>query len=116
MKFRDFTFDDYGEQAHATAQYPEPEKFHYVVYGLAEVGEVTGKLKHLWRDKGTDKWADVSRGDRLSLLKELGDALWYINEAAIALDSSLGEVAALNNNKLAGRAERGTILGEGDDR
>ena len=57
-----------------------------------------------------------SADERFELVKELGDVLWYINALAIELGVTLESVAQANIEKLAGRAERGTILSSGDNR
>jgi len=110
------TFNEYSAKAHSTAEYPEPEKFHYLSMGLSETIEVAGKLKHLWRDKGINEWDKIPMVDKLKLAGELGDSLWYINEMAISLGFSLAIIANMNNNKLEDRAKRGVISGSGDER
>ncbi len=89
---------------------------HPIVYptmGLAnEAGEVAGKIKKIFRDKG----GTISADDRGALKKELGDVLWYLTQICTELDLTLEEVAEYNVEKLASRLERGVITGDGDDR
>jgi len=89
---------------------------HPIVYptlGLAnEAGEVAGKVKKIFRDKG----GAISDEDRAALKSELGDVLWYLAQICTELDLSLDEVAAANLEKLFSRLERGEIGGEGDTR
>ena len=89
---------------------------HAIVYptlGLVnEAGEVAGKIKKIFRDKG----GDISEDDRAALKSELGDVLWYLTQICTELDLSLEEVAAQNITKLFDRLERGVIRGEGDVR
>jgi NTP pyrophosphatase (non-canonical NTP hydrolase) len=89
---------------------------HPIVYptlGLAnEAGEVAGKIKKLFRDKG----GRITAADRESLKMELGDVLWYLAQICTELDLDLGEVAAANLEKLFSRKARGTIGGDGDRR
>jgi NTP pyrophosphatase (non-canonical NTP hydrolase) len=89
---------------------------HPIVYptlGLTnEAGEVAGKVKKIFRDRG----GEVTDEDRAALTLELGDVLWYLAELCTQLDIQLEDVAAANIEKLYGRAERGTLSGEGDDR
>ena len=89
---------------------------HAIVYptlGLAnEAGEVAGKVKKLFRDKG----GQISAQDREALKQELGDVLWYLAQICTELDLSLQEVAEANLVKLFSRLERGTIQGDGDQR
>ncbi|GIV69516.1 nucleoside triphosphate pyrophosphohydrolase family protein [Caldilinea sp.] len=89
---------------------------HPIVYptlGLVnEAGEVAGKVKKLFRDKG----GVISPEDREALKQELGDVLWYLAQIATELDLALEEVASANLTKLYDRLERGKIRGDGDTR
>ena len=89
---------------------------HPIVYptlGLAnEAGEVAGKIKKIFRDKG----GVIGDAERDALKGELGDVLWYLAQICTELGLSLDEVAAANLEKLASRQERGTIQGDGDTR
>src|SRR3712207_753179 len=89
---------------------------HPIVYptlGLAnEAGEVAGKIKKIFRDKG----GVIAEEDRQALKYELGDVLWYLTQICTELDLTLEEVAAANIEKLFSRLERGQIRGEGDHR
>lgn len=89
---------------------------HPIVYpalGLAnEAGEVAGKVKKIMRDHQ----GRISDADREALALELGDVLCYLSEMCTRLGIGLEEVAAGNIAKLADRAARGVISGEGDQR
>ena len=89
---------------------------HPIVYptlGLVnEAGEVAGKVKKIFRDKG----GVISPADREALKQELGDVLWYFTQICTELDLTLEEVAAANLEKLSSRLERGVIGGSGDQR
>src|ERR671914_146144 len=80
---------------------------HPIVYptlGLAnEAGEVAGKVKKIFRDKG----GVIGHDDREALKGELGDVLWYLTQICTELDLSLEEVAAANLEKLFSRQARG---------
>lgn len=108
------TFDYYQEQSKKTAIYPVVGKsFVYPALGLAdESGEVLGKIKKIFRDKG----GEVTDEDRQALKKELGDVLWYLAQICTELDLAFEEVAAANLDKLLSRKERGKLQGSGDDR
>jgi NTP pyrophosphatase (non-canonical NTP hydrolase) len=113
----DLTLDMYQTVSGEFACFPEPERFHYAYLGLAnEVGELGGKLKHLWRDKGKTTLAQLTDEERKALKAELGDCLWYVAAFAGWLNEDLGDVAQANLDKLRSRADRGVILGEGDNR
>ncbi len=107
-------FDDYQTKSRKTAKYPAIG--HPVIYpalGLVnEAGEVAGKIKKIFRDKG----GEISEETRSALKAELGDVLWYVAQLCTELGLSLDEVAAYNLEKLYDRLERGKIRGEGDNR
>ncbi len=107
-------FDEYQARAKQTARYPVIG--HGVIYptlGLTnEAGEVSGKIKKIFRDKE----GIISEADRTALLAELGDVLWYLAQVSTELGLSLDEIAEHNIAKLLDRKMRGKIQGEGDNR
>ncbi len=107
-------FDEYQTKSRKTAKYPVIG--HAVIYptlGLAnEAGEVAGKIKKVFRDKG----GVIGEAEREALKSELGDVLWYLAQTCTELEISLDEVAEHNIEKLYSRLERGKIGGEGDTR
>ncbi len=107
-------FSDYQKKSRATAKYPSiGHPVIYPVLGLAnEAGEVAGKVKKVFRDKG----GEISEETRAALGSELGDVLWYLSQVCTELGLSLDEVAEKNIAKLYDRLERGVIRGDGDDR
>ena len=107
-------FSDYQKRSRATAQYPSiGHPVIYPVLGLAnEAGEVAGKIKKVFRDKG----GEISAETRDALQAELGDVLWYLAQVCTELDISMDEVAESNLAKLLDRQARGKIRGDGDNR
>ena len=107
-------FTDYQTKSRATAKYPSIG--HAVIYptlGLVnEAGEVAGKIKKVFRDKG----GEINVETREALKAELGDVLWYLAQTCTELDLSLDEVAEANITKLMDRQARGKIQGDGDNR
>lgn len=107
-------FSEYQRLSRRTAAYPAIG--HAVIYpalGLTnEAGEVAGKIKKIFRDKG----GEIGPAERDALEAELGDVLWYVAQVATELGLSLDEVAQHNLDKLMSRLERGTIQGDGDTR
>ncbi len=105
---------EYQEKSRKTAGYPAIG--HAVIYptlGLVnEAGEVAGKIKKVFRDKG----GEITEETRGALKAELGDVLWYLAQICTELELSLEEVAEYNITKLYGRLERGVIRGDGDNR
>lgn len=107
-------FTTYQTKSRKTAGYPAVG--HTVIYpvlGLVnEAGEVAGKIKKVFRDKG----GEISEETREALKAELGDVLWYLAQVATELDLSLNDIAESNIAKLYDRLERGKIRGDGDNR
>lgn len=109
------SFADYQTRSRKTALPVDGmgHPINYPTMGLAnEAGEVAGKVKKIFRDKG----GQISEQDRQALKKELGDVLWYLTQICTELDLTLADVAASNLAHLADRAKRGKISGEGDNR
>ena len=107
-------FTEYQTKSRRTAAYPSIG--HPVIYptlGLAnEAGEVAGKIKKVFRDRG----GEISPETRDALKAELGDVLWYLAQVSTELGLSLDEVAEYNIIKLQDRLQRGAIRGDGDRR
>jgi len=106
--------NEYQKKSRRTAKYPAIG--HGVIYptlGLnSEAGEVAGKIKKIFRDKG----GVIGVTERDALRSELGDVLWYVAQICTELELSLDDVAQANIDKLISRLERGKIGGEGDNR
>lgn len=111
-------FDDYQKRAAKYDLFEVVSDFREVgfiekVLGLTgEAGETADKIKKVLRDKN----GVVSDEDRDSIVKELGDVLWYIAAIARYLDVGLSEVAEGNISKLENRYQRDKIHGAGDER
>ncbi|MEN9936556.1 MAG: hypothetical protein RLZZ387_3135 [Chloroflexota bacterium] len=107
-------FDEYQRLSRRT--WSEIQVDHPIVYptlGLTnEAGEVAGKIKKIFRDRG----GVITDADREALKQELGDVLWYLAQICTELNLSLSDVAAANLEKLFSRLERGQIRGDGDTR
>ena len=103
------TMDTYQQQAKATAVYPEVKADQYLIAGLAgEVGELASIFAKYWRGDG-----DLNHDHAKA---ELGDVLWFVAMLAEQLDTDLSTVAQGNLDKLADRANRGKLKGNGDNR
>jgi len=107
-------FNEYQQKSRKTAVYPAIG--HAVIYptlGLTnEAGEVAGKVKKIFRDKG----GVIGEAEIAALKGELGDVLWYLAQVSTELGISLDDVAQENITKLYSRLERGKIGGDGDNR
>jgi NTP pyrophosphatase (non-canonical NTP hydrolase) len=104
----------YQQQARSTALYPDKGRNTlYPTLGLCgEAGEVADKVKKVLRDQG----GEFSPKQRAAIAMELGDVLWYLSQLAEELGYSLESIAEANLKKLADRAARGVISGNGDQR
>jgi NTP pyrophosphatase (non-canonical NTP hydrolase) len=111
-------FNEYQLAAGETASYPDKgDNLIYPALGLAgEAGEAADKVKKFWRNQGITASRGLSYDDRLSLIKEIGDALWYIAALATELQIDLEDVAMINIAKLQDRKARNVIKSEGDNR
>lgn len=113
------TFNDYQAKAEETAIYSRDAALIYTTLGLAgEAGEIANKVKKLIRDRDYQGNAVevMLPSDEETIIRELGDVLWYVSAIATDLGVSLGYVAQLNYSKLRDRAERNQIGGSGDER
>ena len=72
-----------------------------------EAGEVSEKIKKLFRDKRIDDDA---------VLKELGDVLFYTVALSNIFGGSLIKIIELNMEKLNDSVKNGTLQGSGDNR
>lgn len=107
-------FDKYQQAANSTAVYPNRGRnLGYTALGLCgEAGEVAEKVKKMIRDR-----ANVLDDDlRMALVKELGDVLWYLSQAAFEIGVPLSAIAELNRLKLRSRQLRDRLGGSGDSR
>jgi NTP pyrophosphatase (non-canonical NTP hydrolase) len=59
---------------------------------------------------------EMSDDQKLEIVKELGDILWYLSTLANDLGFRMSEVARINLEKLKSRRNKGTISGAGDNR
>ena len=109
------TFDEYQADAAKTAIYPGRKTvmgLAYAALGLGEAGEVQNKVKKVLRDAGST----LTPERRSQIADELGDLLWYLSATSDEIDIPLEWIARVNLEKLADRATRGVIKGEGDKR
>ncbi|WP_320664514.1 nucleoside triphosphate pyrophosphohydrolase family protein [Prochlorococcus sp. MIT 1223] len=104
----------YQHNSRRTALYPDlGNNPIYPTLGLAgEAGEVADKVKKILRDNNGIFDPDAKEAIKL----ELGDVLWYVAQLSSELGFELNDVAQANLDKLASRAKRGQISGDGDDR
>lgn len=107
------TFEDYEKIAMKNEVWPKEHHLIFPALGIAgEAGEVAEKVKKILRDKG----GKIDDTDKLEIVKELGDVLWYLTAMAHDLGYTLQEVAEENIQKIRSRRERDKIHGNGDNR
>ena len=102
------------------------DNFAYMFIGMVgEVGEVASKVAKLIRKEKaiilTNDLVDISLdplpdSEKLAIIDECGDCLWFIAGLTKVLGFTLEEVAERNLAKLADRKKRGVIDGNGDKR
>lgn len=121
------TLNEYQTRAEATCTESSMNDT-YLLFGLmAEVGELADKVakakrKEIITIESNNIYVDLKADIRdyadfqSHFIKELGDILWFVALIAKKAGVSLDIVAQLNLDKLADRAKRGKIIGEGDDR
>ena len=108
---------EYQKIIKKTAIYPKEVGVAYCAMGLTgEAGEVSDKIKKLYRDKSLFKTKHIDAEDIISIAKELGDVLWYVTAMANEIGVPLGEIMQMNYDKLIKRRETNTLGGSGDDR
>ena len=107
------TFKEYEEVAMTTKAGWNKNEILYPLIGMCgETGEVADKIKKVLRDKNGD-FSDI---DRLAILTEIGDTLWYMAALCQDLGYSLQTAANINLAKVTRRRVENTIHGEGDNR
>ena len=105
--------NEYQKAALATAIYPNDSTISYLALAISgEAGELADKVKKVLRDKG-GKFSDA---DKRAMALELGDVMWYVANLADVIGYGLTDIAQMNIEKIAGRVERGTLHGAGDNR
>lgn len=108
------SFNSYQYFIKAMKVYPKSHSVIYPALGLTgEAGEIAEKVKKWVRDEGGQ---EMSEERRATILKELGDPLWYIAALADDLGYTLQDVVDANYLKLTSRKDRGVLQGSGDDR
>lgn len=127
------SLNSYQHKANKTAIYPGKGTALGLIYvslkGCGEAGEFAENVGKALRDDGLAEATGFEHGSthefemhnltderRQKLIKELGDRLWYVAQAATELGVTLSEVAEQNLNKLADRQTRGVLKGSGDER
>jgi len=108
------TFNEYQIKSKETAKFPDKENiFIFATLGMmGEAGEVSEKIKKVWRDKNKV----FNEEDREEIKKELGDVLWYMSQLASEIGIELDDVATNNINKTQSRIARNVLHGSGDNR
>ena len=91
----------------------KPGWLYYYALGISgEAGEMTEKIKKLFRDKK----GVVDEEFKKHLIKEVGDQMWYQARLLDQFNILFEDVAKHNIEKLLDRMERNTLHGDGDER
>ncbi len=96
----------------ATGNYSTVAFVEKVLGLVGEAGETADKIKKILRDKD----GVISDADKIEIVKELGDVLWYVANIARYLNMPLQDVAKINLEKLESRKQRNLLHGKGDNR
>lgn len=121
--------NDYQAFATKSAIYPgrgEPKGLMYCALKLnGEAGELAEHVGKAMRDDnygapyhghGMNGWIELEKERKASLLKEIGDVLWYLSAICNELGVTLNDVAIMNLKKLRDRQLRNVQQGSGDNR
>ncbi|WP_142850687.1 nucleoside triphosphate pyrophosphohydrolase family protein [Telmatospirillum sp. J64-1] len=107
--------NNYQTGAMRTAIYPRTAAVVYPAMLLAsEAGEVAGKVQKLIRKDRS--LLDLTVAERHAIRDEVGDVLWACAALLSDLGYSMEDCAVENLTKLASRASRGVLDGDGDNR
>ena len=124
------TLNEYQEKAMQTCM-PSCDNMAYMLINLmSEVGELAGKIskplrkeKAIFRNNFLTPMHLLDEDDlfdfedmRQEIILEAGDILWQLSGVLKVLDVTLEEAGIKNIEKLASRAKRGKIDGDGDHR
>lgn len=114
----EYSLNQYQQDAIQTASYPDRGKnMVYPALGLAgEAGETAEKVKKFWRNLGMINANELNAEQKLTVIKEMGDVMWYLAALADELSVDLSFVARMNIDKLRDRQARGVVKSEGDNR
>ncbi|MBY9001992.1 MAG: nucleoside triphosphate pyrophosphohydrolase family protein [Candidatus Heimdallarchaeota archaeon] len=111
-------FREYQVKTRITDQGTGPEHgispaWLYYVLGIAgETGELIEKIKKHFRDD----YGKMTPERLNQIIKESGDAIWYLARLLDTLGIDFSDVAEENIRKLLDRKERNKLHGEGDER
>ena len=105
------SFEEYNKVAMRTAHHPTGNIAALLYCGCAltgEAGEVANEIKKVLRDDN----GILSDARRDKLIEEIGDVLWYLNDLANEIGTSLEQCAVLNIAKLEAR-HRDQLIAQG---
>lgn len=114
---------EYQRKAMETAIYPSGDfaGLAYAALGLnGEAGEFAEHVKKIARDsdatESREKLDSAITARLDSMVKELGDVLWYVAAVCREIGVPMEQIAEQNIIKLQSRMERNVIKGDGDNR
>ena len=78
------------------------QELAYIAMGVSgEAGEFIDQLKKIIRPYGVDvDWKTVEDEDKLKMVKELGDVLWYVSQACTFFNIPIEALMLINTVKL----------------
>lgn len=109
-------FDDYQIESLKTIRKSKVDPLlQQTIWALGVAGE-SGEVIEKWKKIIAYNDGNMTEEDRIEIVKELGDVIWYITVFADSLGFKLSEVIERNLSKLQDRQERNVIAGKGDNR
>lgn len=113
MDFREYQIQTRKTDVGTSAQdVLSPGWLYYALGVSGEAGELTEKIKKLFRDKQ----GIIDDEFKNHVIKEVGDILWYQARLLDSFSINFSDVAEHNIEKLFDRLRRGKLHGDGDDR
>lgn len=98
--YSSLTLSEYREVVEGSEVPTNGDVLSYMALGVAgEAGEVADTVKKLRRRENPPGDFTVEN-DAAVVAEELGDLLWYVDRLANELDLSMGEVLAMNAEKI----------------
>ena len=125
------TFDEFATNAAKTVMYRTDNTAENLLYAVSSLTGETGEVCEVIKKTISTFNNKLTRDRYLAVTKEIGDVLWSVSTLLDELNQwyvrsedpehavatlSLGEIARTNNEKLADRAARGVLHGDGDNR
>ena len=88
--------NEYQKLANDVANYKDFEHISNLLYVTLGASESTGKFVARIKEVIANKKGQIGTDERSQLMKDLGNVLWHIPQAATELNVTLDDVALIN--------------------